>query len=120
MGATPKSGTCTFKKSDGTTFSVPFYCSDVSNEVACWDSGGGATATSQNWWSAPCDVELIDVCVTTGMADTHSACITRNNAPVKGGRWQHVLHLNTVLERPKMGISFAAGENVGMIQSTGY
>lgn len=120
MGATPRYAAAVFRRQDGSTFVVDTYFSDVNGAVATFDVGAGASATSQQWWTTPEPVTLIDIVLATGMADTHSFGLTLNNAPLKGARFQHVPFLNTNVDRPPVCIPIPAGVNVGFVQSSLY
>ena len=58
-------------------YNVDAYYSDVVNALVNFDSGQGASATSNTFWVAPEPVRLIDAVIVTGGTDTKLFMITR-------------------------------------------
>lgn len=117
MAATPKYGTATFRGLQSKQlYTIDFYSSDVANAKVNWDSGFGASSSSDTFWRAPEDVALIDISVATGMADTTTWVPTSNNAIVPGQRLRYANFVNTLPFRPQIQIGFAAGRNISFIQ----
>jgi len=114
MAAAPQSGTIVIQ-CGGSSINVDVYISDVANALATFDSGAGASATSQNFFKVPASGRIVDFSIVTGLTDTTKGRITINNSPTKSIiRWAN--HLNTLATRPALNIPIMAGENLGIIQ----
>jgi hypothetical protein len=116
MAAQPEYGTMTFVGRSGTTYIKDIYVSDVDDAALRFDSGGGASATSETEWIPPENVILRDFSVVTGTQDTEKLRITRQGVPT-GDILRYSIHLTTLAYRPVLRIPFLRGQKVGAIQS---
>lgn len=98
----------------GRSYSKDIYLSDTANGLINFDSGGGASATTETFWTAPEPIYLTDYAVTTGYAQTKLQII-RNGVPT-GDILRHGIHLDTLNNRPRLGIPFNAGDKLAAIQ----
>jgi len=96
------------------TYSKDLYISDEAAALVNWDSGAGASATSETFWTPPEPVVLRDFSVHTGMTQT-SARVARNGVPT-GDTIRYAIHLDTLNNRPMLNIPFAAGDKVQITQ----
>lgn len=117
LAATPQFGTMTFIGASRRSYSKDVYVSDVNAAQVNWDSGNGASATSDQEWRAPEPVTLVDFAIITGTADTEKLLVTRNGVPT-GDALRYTLHLVTIALRPRMNIPFGMGEKISAIQSS--
>lgn len=97
------------------TYSKDIYLSDVVDALVRWDAGSGASATSDTNWRAPEQIVLIDYSQVTGTADTTKLQLTRNGVPT-GDMLRYTIHLTSLNNRPRLGIVFNPGDNIGAIQ----
>ena len=107
-------GTVTFVGRSGRTYVKDLYLSDTVNTKINWDSGAGASATSDLDTDFPEPVFLADLAVVTGAAQTKLHLI--RNGVSTGNFLRHTLHLNTLAFRPQMRIPFAARDRITMVQ----
>lgn len=116
MAAAPQYATFIFiGRRTGEAYVVDAYLSDVANALVNWDSGVGASSTSEQEWIAPELVTLSDFSIPTGMTDTTKIQLNRNG--VSTGKYiRFANHLNTLNNRPYLGTSYAAGHKVSAIQ----
>jgi hypothetical protein len=120
MGATPKGFTAYFRGlSTGILYAKACYNPDVSLGLCRIDNGGGqpasgTTGTDSVFFSE--NVALEDLSCVTGIVDTGSLRIIANYNPTP-----HVIlvasHLNTLNNRPRLNILFAAGTRIGFMSS---
>ncbi len=96
------------------TYTKDLYLSDAAGALVNWDSGAGASATSEQSWIAPEPVVLSDVAVVTGAAQTKLQLL-RNGVP-SGDMLRQTVHLTTLANRPSLSILFTKGDKIGMIQ----
>ena len=113
--ATPQFGAMQFVGMSGRTYSIDIYLSDVDNGQINWDSGGGASATSDQFWTPPEPVTLVGYSQVAGTADTEKLRITRNGMPT-ANLLRYSIHLTTLNNRPRLNLRFGAGVKVGAIQ----
>lgn len=116
MAAAPKTGTCTFQGISGALYAIDMYVSDVVGGLTNWDSGSGASATSETFWTAPERVTLIDFSIVTGLTDTVTLRLTANGRNLQS-LIRHANHLNTLNSRPPLNTGFEAQTRVAMIQA---
>ena len=116
MAATPKNGTLTFiGLVTGRTYTKEIYRSDVADAKVNWDAGAGASASTDQFWLAPEPVMLIDVALITGTADTTKLQLTRNDIPT-GDIFTYTTYLDSINNRPRVHVPFAAGAKIGSLQ----
>jgi hypothetical protein len=96
------------------TYAVDAYLSDVANAYATWDSGSGASATSDNFWIPPEPVVLTDVSFTTGLTDTKRLQLIRN-AVATGQYLNYGVHDDANI-RPTLRLGFNKGDKIAGIQ----
>lgn len=107
-------GTATFIGASGRSYIKDLYLSDTVNTKVNFDSGAGASATSDDDTEFPEPVYLSDVAVVTGAAQTKMH-VTRNGVST-GNFLRHTLHLNTLALRPNLRIPFNPRDRIAMIQ----
>lgn len=116
MAATPKNASAHFVgRNTGATYTKDIYLSDVAAALANWDSGQGASATSETFWTPPEPVSLVDYSHETGMADTTKVQVTRNGVPT-GNIFRYIVFLTSLNSRPKLNLPFAAGDKIALVQ----
>lgn len=115
MAATPQSGSMIFMGRSGRMYSKDVYVSDVAAALINMDSGAGASATSEKFWTPPEPVLLNDFSLVTGTADTTKLQVTRNGVPT-GDILRYAIHLTTLNNRPRLNIPFIPGDKVGALQ----
>ena len=110
MAATPKNHTILF--TDGRkTKTVSVYDSDVANAMATFDMTAKAGTTSLTFLSFPFPVQLIDVSVTTGTADTTVLQLIVNGVAT-GDIFDKVSYVSTNANRPPVRIAIPAGARI--------
>ena len=115
MTATPQYGQMVFQGQSGSTYTVDVYISDVNGALINWDGGGGAGASSPEFWIAPENVVLTDFSMTTGTADTEKIRLVVNNKPMNSVL-RYGVHLTTLNNRPRLSVGFAKGAQVSAFQ----
>lgn len=116
MAAAPQSGTMQFQSLDGQRgYPVDVYISDVVLGNVNFDSGGGAGANSETFYTFPEAVKLIDFSIPTGLTDTKIIRFTGGGVPT-GHTLRYANHLNTLNSRPIPGIVVNAGSRLGATQ----
>lgn len=115
MAATPQYGIMTFLGRSGRTYTKDFYVSDVAAAMLRFDSGAGASATSDTFTTFGEAVLLADIALHTGTADTTMFQITRNGVAT-GDVIRYAAHLDSLNNRPALRIPFAAGVRISGIQ----
>jgi len=116
MAAAPQTGTLTFRGVSGAHYAIDVYVSDVVGALCNFDSGAGASANSETFWTAPENCYLIDFSIVTGLTDTKTLRLTANSRNLQS-LIRHANHLNTLNSRPALNTGFAAGTRVGLIQA---
>ena len=99
----------------GRTYAIDVYFSDVVGGLANFDSGGGASATSDTFYIMPENVRLTDFSVVTGLTDTTKVAVVSNGVQT-GNRIRYANFLNTLATRLALNIPFRAGSKLGFIQ----
>ena len=115
MVATPQYGAMYFVGASGKTYSVDIYVSDVNGAAINFDSGAGASSTSETFITFPENVILIDYSQVTGTADTEKIRLTAGGKPMQQVL-RYVPHLTTNNNRPKLNIGFKAGTRISALQ----
>ena len=116
MAATPKNGQLTFVgMQTGMTYVKEIYRSDVDKALTNFDSGSGASSTSETFWTPPEACVLVDAALVTGTADTNKLQMTRNGVPT-GDILRYGPFTDSVATRPRLSIPFRAGDKVAAIQ----
>lgn len=116
MVAAAQSASITFiGLTTGKTYTKDVYMSDVVNALSNWDSGIGASAGSETFWTPPEPVALVDYAQVTGMTDTTKCRLIVNSIP-SGDIFNYVIHVSTIANRPKLNVGIAAGAKIALIQ----
>jgi len=97
-------------------FYKDIYLSDAANTAVFFDAGAGASSTSVQEFRPTANCVLVDVAITTGTAKTKIQ-VNRNDQGT-GTILRSSLHLDSVVSRPYIGVGFAAGQKVTMIELT--
>jgi hypothetical protein len=114
---TPTYGTATFVgNSTRKTYSVDFYLSDAAG-FATWDSGSGASSTSNNYWIAPEQVTLTDISLATGPTVITRLQPFSDFNPIGGQFFRIAQFLNSLNSRPALSLTFAQGRRISLNQS---
>lgn len=116
MAAAPQTGTAIFRGQSGAHYAIDVYVSDVVGALCNWDSGNGASATTETFWTAPESVTLIDFSIITGLTDTTTLRLTANSRNLQS-LIRHANYLNTLSFRPVLNTPFGSGERIGLIQA---
>ncbi len=118
MAATPQFGTMIFRGlRSGMTYTKDVYLSDVNAAPIRFDSGGGASATSETSWTPPEPVMLIDYAQVTGTVDTTKIAMTRNGQNT-GDILRYTIHLTSLATRPSLAIPFPGASKIAANQLT--
>ena len=117
MAPAPQYGTMIFRGTSGATYVKDVYISDVNGAPIRFDSGAGASATSQDFTKFPEDVYLVDFSVVTGLTDTTKIRLTGNGSP-SGYLLRYSIHVTTIATRPALAIGVNSGSNYSAIQLT--
>lgn len=112
---TPTYGTMTYRCQGGSNITVDLYVSDVANAPVNFDSGNGASATSETFWMAPSGGAIIDLSFKTGPTVIFSFGILAGGARTRSTP-RLANHLNTLAFRPQLNIPVSAGEQISMVQ----
>ena len=115
MAAAAQDGFCVFKGASGKTYVVMAYFSDIAGALVNFDAGGGASATSATYWTAPENCVLVDVGIHSGMTDTTNARLTKGGQPTPT-TIIYAAHLDTSVARPQLSEGYSKGVQIGMIQ----
>ena len=116
MAAAPQLATLSFAGlQTKRSYALDVYFSDVVGALANFDSGGGASATSDTFYIAPENVILTDFSIATGMTDTTKIAVVSNGVQT-GNRLRYANFLNTLATRLALNIPFRAGSKIGFIQ----
>ena len=110
---TPTYGVASFVGRSGRTYSKDIYLADVADDLVNWDSGGGAGAATEQFWTPPEPVVLKDISITTGPTVIFKLQITRDGVPT-GDIARLLPHLDTIAFRPQLSIPFMAGQRVAL------
>jgi hypothetical protein len=113
--AAPQYAAFQFRGASGRVYSKDAYLSDVVAGLVNWDSGQGAGATSETFWTPPENVVLVDYSQVTGLTDTTKIALTRNGVNT-GDILRYTIHLTTLAYRPVLRTAFPAGSKISAIQ----
>lgn len=100
----------------GAPVMVDVYLSDVANEAIKFDSGAGATSSSQDFITFDDYTHIYDFSLNTGMASTTRMRITVNGQPVAAAILRYANHVNTLNNRPPLNLKLRPGSRLGGIQ----
>lgn len=115
MVAAPQYATVTLYNKGGLTKAIDTYLSDVANANGNFDSGQGASSTSDDEYVIPFGGHIIDFSINTGMTDTTKIEVLVNNTPT-GDFLRYANHLNTLTSRIPLRIPVTAGQRIRFIQ----
>lgn len=96
------------------TYTRDLYFDDTAGNPVRWDSGAGATATSETSWTPSEPILLLDVCLAAATGQTKTQ-VNRDNQPT-GNILRNSLHLASVVVRPQLRIPYGAGQRIAMVQ----
>ena len=113
--AAPQYGGIVLRGRSGRTYTKDLYHSDVANALVRFDSGSGASSTSETFWTCPEDLLLVDYYIVTGMTDTTKMQLTKDGVQT-GDILRFVPHLTTNALRPQLTIPFRRGQKIGALQ----
>lgn len=112
---TPTYGTMTYRCAGGSNITVDLYVADVANAPVHFDSGNGASATSETFWLAPAGGAIVDLSFKTGPTVIFKFGILASGARTRSTP-RLANHLNTLAFRPQLNIPIGAGEQVAMVE----
>lgn len=116
MAATPQHAVLQFiGLQSRRSYSLDAYVSDVANGLTTFDSGIGASATSDTSYVCPENMVLVDVSFATGLADTKRIRLVRNQVPT-GDTFDYAIHDDGIASRPRLAKVFAKGDKIALIQ----
>jgi len=116
MAATPKTGTLTFRGASGAIYSYSIYNSDVANAFVTWATTGVAGSGSVTFITAPENMQLVDVSVTTGIVDTTALVLWLDDAPVRNSIMSWANLLNSLQSRSFPPIAISRGRKVQLAE----
>ena len=111
---TPTYGTMTYQTQGG-NITVDLYVADVANAPVHFDSGNGASATSETFWVAPAGGAIIDLSFATGPTVIFKFGILASGARTRSTP-RLANHLNTLAFRPQLNVPISAGEQIAMVE----
>jgi len=114
MAATPKSASFTLTGRGGSK-SLDAYVSDVAGANVRFDSGAGASATSDTFYIAQADGVITRFSMVTGTADTTRISIVLNGVQI-GSILRYDVNLTTLANPQQLAIPFKAGDKISAIQ----
>jgi len=99
----------------GQTYPIEAYISDVANANVRFDSGQGASASSDTFWTPPEYVQLRDISIKTGPTVSFKLRLVVNgiNQP---GLYRYEMHLSTLALRPAISLAVAAGARFAAVE----
>jgi len=116
MAATPQYGTMIFRGANsGRTYVTDIYVSDVNNALVRFDSGAGASSSSDTFITFPEPVILEDYAQVSGTADTTRIRLLANGVPTPH-ILRYAVHLTSLNNRPRLSIGFNAGTRISALQ----
>lgn len=120
MAATPQYGGFRFVNAkSGMTINVDAYISDVANASVTFDSGAGASSTSNTFYNMPGDNNTVwlleDFYIKTGTADTTKLKVYNGALPSQS-TFRYASHLDTLGQRPSIKIAYRGGDTLRAIQ----
>lgn len=106
MAATPKTGIVEFTGRSGKKYIYSIYNSDVASSFVTWSRMGTAGTGSPNFVTVPEDMRLTDISVVTGIADTTSLLLFKDDGAEAGVliSWANVLNSLQTRSFPSFGI----------------
>lgn len=116
MVAAPQYATLTIVGPRGiATKAVDMYLSDVADARVNFDSGQGASSSSQDDYYSPFTGFITDFSIASGMTDTTKIQVLRDNTPT-GDHLRFANHLNSLNSRIPLRIPVVKGQRIGAIQ----
>lgn len=115
MAATPQYGQVFFRGVSGRQYPIDIYLSDVANANVRFDSGAGASSTSDTRWRCPEAGIIEDVSIHTGTVDTTKLRMLKGQFPLPDVL-RYVNFLDTLTQRPRLAIPYRGGEDIAAIQ----
>ena len=116
MGVTPTKLNFTFLGlSTGMTYPIEGYIADVANANVRFDSGQGASATSDTFWTPPEPVQLRDISIKEGPTVTFKLRLVVNGVNMPG-LYRYEMHLSTLSMRPAISLGVPAGARFAAVE----
>lgn len=116
MGVTPTKAIFTFLGlQTGQTYPVEAYIADVDGGNVRFDSGSGASASSDTFWTPPELVQLRDISVKTGPTVTFKMRLIINGIN-QAGLYRYEMHLSTLALRPAISLAVQAGARFAAVE----
>jgi len=97
------------------TYSIEGYIADVASGNVRFDSGSGASATSDTFWTPPEPVQLRDIAVKTGPTVTFKLRLVVNGVNMPG-LFRYEMHLSTNPYRPPISLGIPAGGRFAAVE----
>jgi len=116
LGVTPTKCNFTFLGlQTGMTYPIEGYIADVANGNVKFDSGSGASATSDSFWTPPEPVQLRDISIKTGPTVTFKLRLVVNGINMPG-LYRYEMHLSTLSYRPSISLGVPAGARFAAVE----
>lgn len=116
MAATPQHAVLQFVGLQSKrSYSLDAYVSDLANALVTFDSGIGASATSDTSYICPENMVMTDIAFATGLADTKRVRLVRNQIPT-GDTFDYAIHDDGIASRPRLVKTFGRGDKIALIQ----
>lgn len=117
MAPAPQRGTLTLRGDrSGRAYSVNMYVSDVAAAFVTFNANGQAGTGSPTFYVIPEDCILEDISLTTGLTDTTQMVLQANQAVVPGTVIRYADFINTLNDRPKLGLGIRQGTQLQFLQ----
>lgn len=111
--AAAQNAALSFRGRSGRLYNIDCYFADAAGGLATFNPSGAAVAGSLTYWRCPEAVVLEDFAMHTGTTQTSAYC-TEDGAVKNGAVLRFLTFLDTLNNRPKLNIPFAAGSLFGI------
>jgi hypothetical protein len=102
----------------GKVYTVDIYIDDVVANPVLFNPNGLAVAGSAQFYKIPAeDCMLVDISIATGNTVTKALLPTQDGNILPGRAYRIANFLNTLTNRPPLGIRYPAGSNFGFIEA---
>jgi hypothetical protein len=113
---TPENGTLLLKGVSGKVYSISTYVSDVLAAPATFNLNGIAVAGSITFYIAPENCVIQDFSIATGNT-VATALVVQANDVNTGSIISLANSVNTLSNRPPVGVGFAKGSKITLVQA---
>lgn len=117
MAAVPAKGTMVaIGQASGRTYSIDIYLDDIDDANVNFDSGTGASATSDTYYVFPEGVTITDLILESATEDCDRIRIVANGTPTSMVLRHKVNFLASVQQRPRIAIGVNPGTRFIFVQ----